>query len=93
MKRRFPLSVRILRSALSEMPHRSEVIMGGDARRHQIGSRSQNPPRSKPPTKYANFDLEGHAGSPYAAFCGPDDFLKFGELVQPDAIVPGARCR
>ena len=37
-------------------------------------------------TKYANFDLEDMHGA-VRCIIWPDEFLKFGELVKPDAIL------
>ncbi len=71
--------------SLSEMPHRSEVIVGG-----MIGSIKMAHVRKVRPgataTKYANFDLEDMHGV-VRCILWPDDFLKCGELVKPDAIL------
>ena len=69
---------------LADMPHRRSDH-GRHALRHQIRSCAQSPPGATA-TKYANFDLEDMQG-PVRCILWPDDFLKYGELVQPDAIL------
>ncbi len=72
-------------NGLGDLPHRTEVLMGG-----MIGSIKFAHLRKLRPgataTKYANFDLEDLHGS-IRCILWPDDFLKYGELVQPDAIM------
>ncbi|MFO7903242.1 MAG: DNA polymerase III subunit alpha [Pirellulaceae bacterium] len=70
---------------LSEMPHRSEVIMGGMLSAIKL-SHVRKPRPGQTATKYANFDLEDMHGA-VRCIIWPENYLKYGELVQPDAIV------
>ena len=70
---------------LSEMPHRSEVILGGMLGAIKLAHVRKVRPGATA-TKYANFDLEDMHGA-VRCILWPDDFLKYGELVKPDAIL------
>ncbi len=67
------------------VPERAEVILGGmmgsikfaHVKKTRAGSTA---------TKYANFDLEDKDGA-IRCILWPDDFEKYGELVQPDAVL------
>ncbi len=71
--------------SISDMPHRSEVILGGMLSAIKLAHVRKLRPGATA-TKYANFDLEDMQGA-VRCIMWPDDFLKFGELVKPDAIV------
>jgi len=70
---------------VGKLKDRTEVMMGGmissikfaHVRKVREGATA---------TKYANFDLEDVAGA-IRCILWPDDFVNFGELVQPDAIL------
>jgi DNA polymerase-3 subunit alpha len=70
---------------VSNVPDRAEVILGGmlaaikfaHVKKTRAGSTA---------TKYANFDLEDIDGG-IRCILWPDEFLKFGDLVQPDAVL------
>lgn len=70
---------------LSEMPHRSEVRLGGMLSAIKFSHVRKVRPGATA-TKYANFDLEDMNGA-VRCILWPDDFLKYGDLVQPDAIL------
>jgi DNA polymerase-3 subunit alpha len=70
---------------LSEMPHRGEVIIGGMLSSIKLAHVRKVRPGATA-TKYANFDVEDMHGV-VRCILWPDDFLKYGELVQPDAIL------
>lgn len=70
---------------LSDVPHRSEVIMGGMLSAIKFAHVKKLRPGATA-TKYVNFDLEDMQGN-IRCIMWPDDFVKYGELVQPDAIV------
>ena len=69
-------------SAIGPLPDRAEVILGG-----MIGalkfSHTKNPKPGQP-SKYVMFDLEDVDG-PIRCILWPNDFAKFGDLVQPEA--------
>ncbi len=67
------------------MPHRAEVILGGMISAIKIAHVRKLRPGAVA-TKYANFDLEDMHGA-IRCIVWPDEFLKFGELVKPDAIL------
>ena len=71
--------------SLSDMPHRSEVILGGMLSSIKLAHVRKVRPGATA-TKYANFDLEDMHGC-VRCILWPDDFLKYGELVKPDAIL------
>ncbi|MHB8862786.1 MAG: OB-fold nucleic acid binding domain-containing protein, partial [Pirellulaceae bacterium] len=70
---------------LADIPHRAEVIMGGMISAIKIAHVRKLRPGAVA-TKYANFDLEDMHGA-VRCIIWPDDYLKYGELVQPDAIL------
>ncbi len=70
---------------VSDMPHRSEVILGGMLGAIKLAHVRKIRPGTTA-TKYANFDLEDMHGA-VRCILWPDDFLKYGELVKPDAIL------
>jgi DNA polymerase-3 subunit alpha len=70
---------------LADAPHRSEVILGGMISAIKIAHVRKLRPGAAA-TKYANFDLEDMYGA-IRCILWPEDFLKYGELVQPDAIL------
>ena len=64
--------------------NRDEVLMGGMISSVKI-AQTRNPKPGKS-SKYANFDLEDMDGY-VRSICWPDGFEKYGELIQPDAVV------
>ncbi|MFH1265365.1 MAG: OB-fold nucleic acid binding domain-containing protein, partial [Planctomycetota bacterium] len=68
--------------------HGAEVMLGGMLSAIKF-SHTKNP-RPGSPTRYAMFDLEDMEGT-IRSILWPDQFVQYGELVQPDAIlaVPG----
>ena len=72
-------------TGLGDMPHRSEVILGGMISAIKFAHVRKLRPGATA-TKYANFDLEDMHGA-VRCILWPDDFVKCGELVQPDAIL------
>ncbi len=63
---------------------RDEVLMGGMIASIKLAhTRNPKPGQS---SKYANFDLEDMDGF-VRSICWPDGFEKYGEMIQPDAIV------
>jgi DNA polymerase-3 subunit alpha len=67
------------------LPGRSEVLVGGmlSAIKH---SHTKNPRPGSTATKYAMFDLEDMEGI-LRCIVWPEEFSRFGELVQSDAIL------
>jgi DNA polymerase III subunit alpha len=72
-------------TGLAQVPHRDEVILGGMISAIKFAHIRKVRPGSTA-TKYANFDLEDMHGA-IRCILWPDDFLTYGEFVQPDAIV------
>jgi DNA polymerase-3 subunit alpha len=72
-------------TSLAEVPHRAEVILGGMISAIKT-AHVRKPKPGAVATKYANFDLEDMHGA-VRCIAWPEEFLKFGELVKPDAIV------
>jgi DNA polymerase-3 subunit alpha len=70
---------------IAALPERAEVIMGGmlSAIKH---AHIRKPRAGSTATRYANFDLEDKDGI-IRCIAWPEEFLKFGELVQPDAVL------
>jgi DNA polymerase-3 subunit alpha len=70
---------------LSDVPARGEVVLGG-----MISSIKPAHIRKVRPgqthTKYANFDLEDKDGA-VRCIIWPEEFAKFGDLLQPDAVL------
>ncbi len=71
-------------AAATGLKHRTEVKLGGmlASIKH---SHTKNPKPGNP-SRYAMFDLEDTAGM-MRCILWPDQFVNYGELVQPDAIV------
>jgi len=72
-------------TSLANMPHRSEVTLGGMLSSIYLAHVRKVRPGATA-TKYANFDLEDVHGS-VRCILWPSDYVKFGPLVKPDAIV------
>lgn len=70
---------------LAGLPQGAEVIMGGMplSIKH---AHIRNPRAGATATKYVNFDLEDFDGS-IRCIAWPEEFLKYGELIQEDAIL------
>ncbi|HHM12126.1 MAG TPA: DNA polymerase III subunit alpha, partial [Planctomycetaceae bacterium] len=70
---------------IADIPERGEVLLGGmlAAIKHAHVKKVRE---GSTATKYVNFDLEDRAGS-IRCILWPDDYVKYGELVQPDAIL------
>ncbi|HND51395.1 MAG TPA: DNA polymerase III subunit alpha [Pirellulaceae bacterium] len=69
---------------IPELPDRTEVLIGGMLSAIKITNTKNSKPGA--PTRYAMFDLEDMTGA-VRCILWPDDFVNFGELVQPDAIL------
>ncbi|MEY4177119.1 MAG: polymerase subunit alpha [Planctomycetota bacterium] len=69
---------------LADLPDRMEVFLGGMLSSIKITNTKNSRPGA--PTRYAMFDLEDTAGA-IRCILWPDDFVNFGQLVQPDAIL------
>ncbi len=67
------------------LPERAEVIMGGMLSAIKP-AHLRNPRAGATATKYVNFDLEDKDGI-IRCIAWPDEFLKFGELIQADAVL------
>ncbi|MBM4090462.1 MAG: DNA polymerase III subunit alpha [Planctomycetes bacterium] len=72
-------------AALTDLPNRAEVILGGMLSAIKFAHVRKVRPGATA-TKYANFDLEDMHGG-VRCILWPDDFVKYGELVKPDAIL------
>ena len=71
-------------STIKRAANREEILMGGMVASIKIAhTRNPKPGQS---SKYANFDLEDMDGF-VRSICWPDGFEKYGEMIQPDAIV------
>jgi DNA polymerase III subunit alpha len=68
----------------AELKHRTEVMLGGML--SSIKFAHTKNPKPGAPSRYAMFDLEDTAGI-MRCILWPDLFVRFGELVQPDAVV------
>ncbi len=70
---------------IADIPDRGEVLLGGmlAAIKHAHVKKVRE---GSTATKYVNFDLEDRAGS-IRCILWPDDYVKYGELVRPDAIL------
>jgi len=66
------------------LKHRSEVMLGGMLASIKF-SHTKNPKPGKP-SRYAMFDLEDKAGI-MRTIIWPEQFERFGEYIQPDAIL------
>ena len=66
------------------LKHRTEVVLGGMIAAIKF-SHTKNPKPGNP-SRYAMFDLEDVAGI-MRCILWPDQFVHFGDMVQPDAIV------
>jgi len=71
-------------NSLDGLPDRAEVVLGGMLSSLKF-SHTKNARPGKP-TKYVMFDLEDTEGV-IRCILWPDDFEKYGDLVQPDAIL------
>jgi len=72
-------------TGLTDVPHRTEVILGGMVSAIKIAHVKRLRPGATA-TKYANFDLEDMHGA-IRCIAWPEEYLKFGDLIKPDAIV------
>jgi DNA polymerase-3 subunit alpha len=70
---------------IAHLPDRAEVIMGGMLSAIKTSHVRKVRPGATA-TKYVNFDLEDVAGS-IRCILWPDDYVKYGHLVQHDAIL------
>jgi DNA polymerase III subunit alpha len=70
---------------LADVPHRSEVILGGMISAIKVSHVRKLRPGAAA-TKFANFDLEDMHGT-IRCILWPEEFLKFGDLVKADAIL------
>jgi DNA polymerase-3 subunit alpha len=70
---------------LANLPHRSEVILGGMLSAIKF-SQTKNARNGSMNTRYAMFDLEDMQGA-VRCILWPDDFAQHGHLVQADAIL------
>ncbi len=71
-------------SEAATLKHRSEVMLGGMLAAIKF-AHTKNP-RPGSPSRYAMFDLEDTEGI-MRCILWPDQFVTYGELVQPDAIL------
>ena len=74
---------------IADLPDRAEVILGGMLSAIKFAHVKKLRPGATA-TKYANFDLEDKDGA-IRCILWPEDFAKFGEFVQPDAVVVAPR--
>ena len=72
-------------SAIAELQHRSEVMLGGMLSSIKI-SQTKNPRPGSTHTKYAMFDLEDMQGT-IRCILWPEDYATHGQLVSADAIM------
>jgi len=70
---------------LTSIPDKTEVILGGMLSAIKF-SHVKKTRAGSTATKYANFDLEDKDGA-IRCIVWPDEFVKYGELVQPDAVL------
>ena len=73
---------------LKGLKDRAEVTMGGMI--SSIKQAHTRNPKPGKPSKYANFDLEDRAGN-IRCIAWPEQFAQFGQFIEADAIVVGAR--
>ncbi len=66
------------------LKHRTEVMLGGMLSAVKFSHTKNSRPGS--PTRYAMFDLEDMDGA-MRCILWPDQFLQYGELVEPDAVL------
>jgi DNA polymerase-3 subunit alpha len=71
-------------STIKLCKNRDEVLMGGMISSIKI-AHTKNPKPGQS-SKYANFDLEDMDGF-VRSICWPDGMEKFGDMIQPDAVV------
>jgi DNA polymerase-3 subunit alpha len=71
-------------AGISELPDRTEVYLGGMLSSIKFAHTKNGRPGA--PTKYVNFDFEDMEGA-IRSILWPDDFVAYGHLVQPDAIL------
>jgi len=72
---------------LADVPHRSEVILGGMVSAIKIAHVRKLRPGATA-TKYANFDLEDMHGT-IRCIVWPEEFLKYAELIEGRCDPPG----
>jgi DNA polymerase-3 subunit alpha len=72
-------------SDIVNLPDRAEVILGGMLSAIKMAHVKKVRP-GVTATKYANFDLEDRDGA-IRCILWPDDFVTYGDLVQPDAVL------
>jgi len=70
---------------IPHVPDRAEVMLGGMLSAIKF-AHTKKPRPGSTATKYANFDLEDKNGS-IRCIVWPEDFEKFGHLVQPEAVL------
>jgi DNA polymerase-3 subunit alpha len=70
---------------LGELPERGEAIVGGMLSAIRF-AHTKNPRPGVTATRYAMFDLEDMSGA-VRCILWPDDFVRFGHLVQADAVL------
>jgi DNA polymerase-3 subunit alpha len=70
---------------LAALPERAEVILGGMLSAIKFAHVKKTRPGATA-TKYANFDLEDKHGT-IRCILWPEEFVTFGPLVQPDAVL------
>ena len=70
---------------IPNVPDRGEVILGGMLSAIKF-AHTKKPRPGSTATKYANFDLEDREGA-IRCIVWPEDFVKFGQLVQPEAVL------
>ncbi len=70
---------------IPNVPDRGEVILGGMLSAIKF-AHTKKPRPGSTATKYANFDLEDRDGA-IRCIVWPEDFVKFGQLVQPEAVL------
>ncbi len=70
---------------IPHVPDRAEVMLGGMLSAIKF-AHTKKPRLGSTATKYANFDLEDKDGS-IRCIVWPEDFEKFGHLVQPEAVL------
>ncbi|MBM4004136.1 MAG: DNA polymerase III subunit alpha [Planctomycetes bacterium] len=69
---------------IGELPERAEVIVGGMLA--AIKHSNTKSPKPGAPSRYVMFDLEDVSGS-VRCILWPNQYVEYGELVKPDAIV------
>ncbi len=70
---------------IPKIPDRAEVTLGGMLSAIKF-AHTKKPRPGSTATKYANFDLEDREGT-IRCIVWPEEFVEFGDLVQPDAVL------